>query len=96
MSRYMTIYFKLQTFKNVRDVDSIKLFESTLSVAESLGSAAKLLTQEDLSDGSKVVLSTECALASLAFHQDYRFIPLVLDTCSKNYHRYISIASKIY
>lgn len=77
-----------QTFKNVRDADCVKLFESTLSVAESLNSAAKLLTQEDLSDGSKVVLNTECALVSLAFHQDYRFIPLVFDTCSKNYHRW--------
>ena len=71
----------------MRDIDRLKLFESTLSVAESLSSAAKLLTQDDLSDGSKVVLNAEHALSSLSFHQDFSFIPLVFNSCSKNYHR---------
>lgn len=77
-----------QTFRNVRDVDSIKLFESTLVVAESLKSAAELLQQQNVEDGSKFVLNTEYALTSLSFHQDYRFIPLILNGCSKYYNRW--------
>lgn len=76
-------------FKNVRDIDSVKLFESSFAVAESLKSAANLLNQDDLTDGSKVIKSIECALTSLSFHQNYRFIPLVFDACSKFYNRFV-------